>query len=114
MKFTKKRYIALTNLNTENITNSLNALTAKWEYIINLVRMSEFIIEKHQDKMPADAVNWLYGNMNLIEEFNLLYEVEQIKEQIANQSNNNKANYNASTGSGLGDEVVFDDNDLPF
>ena len=52
--------------------------------------------------------------MNLIEEFNLLYEVEQIKEQIANQSNNNKANYNASTGSGLGDEVVFDDNDLPF
>ena len=103
------RYTTLTNLNTENIGSSLNVLTAKWEYIINLVRMSEFIIEKHQDEMPEDAVNWLYGNMNLIEEFNLLSDVEHIKKQLTNYTS-----HTVGSSLGLGEEAVFDDNDLPF
>ena len=97
----------MTNVNIENITSSLTALTAKWEYIINLVRMSEFIIEKHQNEMPADAVNWLYGNMTLIEEFNILHEVDQIKEQLTSHTNH-------KTVVPLGEEIILDDNDLPF
>lgn len=97
----------LSNEAYENILVSLNVLTAKWEHIINLVRMSEFIIEKHQNKMPEDATNWLYGNMDLIEEFNLLHEVEQIKEQLANHTDHN-------ADIPLGKEIVFFDEDLPF
>ena len=102
----------MTELNSstcKNITSSLNTLTAKWEYIVNLAGMSKFIIEKHQSEMPEEAVNWLYGNMNLIEEMNLFDEVEGIARQLTNHNNHSTA-----SSLGLGEEIVFNDNDLPF
>ena len=106
MKFTKTRYITLIiSLNNEtctNIKNTLNDLTAKLVYTDNLVQMSKFIIEKHEGEISDDAVNWLYGNMKLIEDLNLLGEVVELTNHLTDH---------------MGDTVVSDateDDDLPF
>ena len=57
--------------------------------------------------MPKDATNWLYSNMNLIEEFNILHEVDQIKEQLTSHTNH-------KTVVPLDEEIILNDNDLPF
>lgn len=94
--------IRLNNETCTNIKNALSILTAKLVYTENLVQMSKFIIEKHEDEMPEDAVNWLYSNMELIEDLNLFGEVGEIANQLTDH---------------MDDTVVSDtteDDDLPF